>query len=313
MYFNRGFIDPDINDTLLVLIPKEVNADKPSLFRPTSLCSTSVKCISKILVNRIRPFLPSLISPLQTAFVKGRQVYDSAILVQELLHAMNKKKGKKGTFAVKIDLAKAYDSLEWSFIKDCLDHFQFPKYVSNIILSCITTSSFVVSINGCKSNSFPASRGIRQGGPLSPFIFILCLEYLSFLITHQVELGNWKACYVARGGTTISQSFFADDILLFAFTNELSLITMKNILHHFTLVLVFPLISPSPPSSSPLTRILQPKLGSAAVLISKKVIPLELSWLPYLSFQAGEERIQIYHGQNHGQTGWMEGSYVVYG
>ena len=95
---------------------------------------------------------------------------------------MDRMKGKEGYIAVKVDLEKAYDRLEWSFIHKVFQAFRFPDNIIKLIMSCISTSSLSVLVNGCALDPFSPSRGIRQGNPLSPYLFILCMEYLGFLI-----------------------------------------------------------------------------------------------------------------------------------
>ena len=95
-------------------------------YRPISLCNTVYKIITKIIVARLRPFLDKIISPLQTAFVPGRKGIDNVIVVQEIIHTLSRKKGRVGYMAIKIDLEKAYDKLEWSFIRDMLIRANLP-------------------------------------------------------------------------------------------------------------------------------------------------------------------------------------------
>ena len=109
-----------LNQTRIVLIPKIQGPETLGSYRPISLCNTTYKIVTKIIVARLRPFLGNLISPLQSAFVPGRKGVDNAIIVQELVHTISKKKGKVGFMAIKIDLEKAYDKLEWSFIRRML-------------------------------------------------------------------------------------------------------------------------------------------------------------------------------------------------
>ena len=93
--------------------------------------------MTKTIVARLQPHLDKLISPLQIAFVPGRKGIDNAIIVQEIIHTLSKKRGKMGYMALKIDLEKAYDNLEWSFIRDMLIRFNFPLDIIDIIMSCI--------------------------------------------------------------------------------------------------------------------------------------------------------------------------------
>ena len=153
---------PDyLNKTNIVLIPKIQGPETLGNYRPISLCNTVYKIVSKIIVGRIRPFLDQLISPCQAAFVPGRRGVDNAIIVQEIIHTMGKTRGNIGYMALKIDLEKAYDKLEWSFIKGMLSRFNFPDNLIELILSCVSSVSTSVLWNGGSLDSFQPSRGIR--------------------------------------------------------------------------------------------------------------------------------------------------------
>ena len=110
--FQSSTMPPHQNETLITLIPKHPRANCLASFRPISLCNTMYKVVTKIIVKRLRPFLPKLISPLQNAFVPERMGLDNMIIAQERIHTMTLKKGKTGFMAIKIDLEKAYDRLE---------------------------------------------------------------------------------------------------------------------------------------------------------------------------------------------------------
>ena len=176
-----------LNQTLIALIPKQLGPETISQFRPISLCNTVYKIVSKILVNRIRPLLPKLISPMQAAFLQGRRGADNVIIAQELIYSLGKRRGQEGFMAVKIDLEKAFDRLEWSFIRMVLTHFGFPKNIIRLILSCVSTTSTSLLFNGNKLQPFCPSRGLRQGDPISPFLFLLCMEFLGAHITNKCE------------------------------------------------------------------------------------------------------------------------------
>ncbi|GLT46105.1 hypothetical protein SLA2020_198880 [Shorea laevis] len=135
--------------------------------------------------------------------------------------------------AIKIDLNKAFDSLEWDFIKNCLTHFDFPPLWIKMIMTCICTTSTTISINGSLSDEFYPSRGIRQGDPISPYIFILCMEYLSFLIEQKCNLGEWKPLKASRNGPFFSHILFADDVLLFGKAKISTTLAMKEVLDNF--------------------------------------------------------------------------------
>ena len=153
---------PDyLNKTNIVLIPKNQGLESISNFRPISLCNSVYKIVSKIIVSRIRPLLDQLISPTQAAFVPGRRGVDNAIVVQEIIHTMGKAKGNVGYMALKIDLEKAYDKLEWSFIKSMLSRFNFSENLIELMMSCISSVSTSILFNGGSLDPFLPTRGIR--------------------------------------------------------------------------------------------------------------------------------------------------------
>ena len=147
-------------------------------YKPISLCNIVYKTVTKVIVARLRPYLDKLISPLQAAFVPGRKGIDNAIIAQEVIHSINKKKRKVGYMALKIDLEKVYDKLEWSFIKDMLVKINLLVDLVDIIMSCVLTVFTFIMVNGDALESIYPSRGIRQGDPLSLYLFILCMDYL---------------------------------------------------------------------------------------------------------------------------------------
>ena len=163
---------------------------------------------------RVRPLLNRLVSPVQTTFVPGKRGTDNVLIAQELFHALDKKKGKVGFMAVKLDLEKAYDLLEWSFIYRVLQAFHFPPKIIKIIMSCITSVNTSILVNGGALECFEASRGIRQGDPLSPYIFILCMEYLGHLIEHKCVNGYWVPLKASKDNLGFSYLLFANDIIL---------------------------------------------------------------------------------------------------
>ena len=135
----RVFIErkvPDyLNRTLIVLIPKIQGPKTIGNYRPISLCNTIYKINSKVIVAQLRPHLEHLVSPYQLAFVPGRRGADNVIIVQELIHSIGIAKGRKGYMAIKIDLEKAYDKIEWSFIREMLIFFNFPAILIKLIMS----------------------------------------------------------------------------------------------------------------------------------------------------------------------------------
>lgn len=154
LIFSSGKVPDYLNRTLITLIPKCPSPESIGNYRPISLCNSIYKVVTKIIVARLRPHLLDLVSPLQTAFVPGRNGVDNAIIVQELIHSMSKKKGGSGVMAIKINLEKAYDRLEWSFIRDTLKLFKLLDSLISLIMSCVSTSTISVLFNGGALDSF---------------------------------------------------------------------------------------------------------------------------------------------------------------
>ena len=222
-----------LNKTHLVLIPKIRGPETLRNYRPISLCNTTYKIVTKIIVNRIRPVLGNLISPMQTAFVPGRRGTDNAIIVQELIHSISKAKGKEGYMAIKIDLEKAYDKLEWSFIRERLFHINLPTNLIELIMSCISSMTTTILFNGGTMDPIIPSRGIRQGDPLSPYLFILCMDWLGQLIEGKCVENLWNPVKSSKSSPSFSHLFFADDLVLFAKANQANCSTIRDVLDEF--------------------------------------------------------------------------------
>ena len=231
--FQTSKLPEYLNSTLIALIPKCSGPETIGQFRPISLCNTVYKMVTKTIVNRIRPLLSHLVSPYQSAFVPGRRGVDNVIIAQELIHSMHRKKGRVGSLILKVDLEKAYDRLEWSFIREVLLFFLFPKSLVDLILDCVSSSSISILLNGGKMEVFKPSRGIRQGNPLSPYLFILCLEYLSLKIFGACHENRWKPIKASRNGPAFSHLFFADDLLLCSVASIECCTTMVEVLEEF--------------------------------------------------------------------------------
>lgn len=177
--------------------------------------------------------MTKLISPFQSAFVPGRQITDNIVIVQEVLHTMKQKGRSKPLVVVKIDLAKAYDRLRWSFIRSVLMDFNLPHNVVEVIMNCITTSKMRTLWNGTMTDSFEPSRGIRQGDPLSPYLFVLCMECLTYIIEEAVAVGAWTLISLTHDGPQLSHLLFADDVVLFGEASFEQAEVMKNCLLKF--------------------------------------------------------------------------------
>ena len=120
-----------------------------------------------------------------------------------------------GVMALKIDVSKAYDRVEWVWLEKIMEKLGFAERWRCLMMKCVTSVNYAIKVNGCPMGSITPSRGIRQGDPLSPYLFLLCAEGLSSLIKASVANGGLKGIPVSREGLVLSYLFFVDDSLIF--------------------------------------------------------------------------------------------------
>ncbi|GKB28957.1 RNA-directed DNA polymerase, eukaryota, reverse transcriptase zinc-binding domain protein [Tanacetum coccineum] len=174
-FFTSGKILGEINATLIALVPKMDTPNKVSDFRPIACCNVLYKCIRKILTNRIKNGFSKVVSLNQSAFIPGRHIQDNILITQELLKGYNRKNGAKRC-AMKIDIQKAYDTISWDFLKEVMLMVGFHETMVNWIMTCITSTSFSMCVNGEVNGFFNGRRGLRQGDPVFPYLFTLVME-----------------------------------------------------------------------------------------------------------------------------------------
>ncbi|XP_028754420.1 uncharacterized protein LOC114713907 [Neltuma alba] len=219
-FFKNGdFVGP-LNETNLILIPKVDVPKMVSQFRPISLCNFAYKIIAKVLANRLRVVLDSCISEHQRAFVPNRLIQDNSIIVHEAFYYLkNKNFGDKFELALKMDMNKAYDRLEWNFIEEVMLKRNFYSKWVNWIMNCVRSVKFNIQMSGRKIASVIPQRGLRQGDPLSPYLFILASKALFSMISFHSSHGNLSGINITKGGPMITHSLFADDTIIFLKAN----------------------------------------------------------------------------------------------
>eukprot|EP00253_Pinus_taeda_P018598 PITA_18598 len=222
---------PGINSTFLTLIPKSNNSEEAQGFRPIALCNVIYKIIATLIAKRLKPLLPSIISPEQTSFVEGRQILDGLVVTQEMIHSLNQKK-QRGMM-IKLDLSKAYDCLSWRYLRKVLEVYGFEKRWIEWIYSMISTPIFSILVNGTPTKTFNASRGIRQGDPISPFLFILAAEGLERIIKREIRKKKISGLKPWGNNLAITHQQFVDDIMLFGEVSIKEVRAIKEVLEIF--------------------------------------------------------------------------------
>ncbi|KAJ9548141.1 hypothetical protein OSB04_020684 [Centaurea solstitialis] len=215
-WLENGSFPFGVNDTILTLIPKCDSPKNMKEFRPIALCNVILKIVTKVMANRIKPSLSSLISVNQSAFIKDRLITDNVMVAFETLHTMQRNTRKKyGEVALKIDISKAYDRLDWNYLRQMLIALGFPRRWVNMMMLTVESVRYFVRINDNLVGPIIPQRGLRQGDPLSPYLFILCMEGLSAILNHEKATGRIHGCQVARGAPVITHLLFADDAFFF--------------------------------------------------------------------------------------------------
>ncbi|GKA66743.1 putative RNA-directed DNA polymerase, partial [Tanacetum coccineum] len=214
-FFQNGTLLKELNHTIIALIPKVNTPNRINDYRPISCCNVLFKCISKIISNRIKGSLNDLISPNQSAFVPGRRISDNILLTQELMHNYHLDRGAPRC-AFKVDIQKAYDTVDWDFLKLTLGAFGFHPRMVAWIMECVTSTSFSICINGSLHGYFKGKRCLRQGDPLSPYLFTLIMEVLTLMLHRRVRDSERYTYHRYCSKLELINLCFADDLFLFA-------------------------------------------------------------------------------------------------
>jgi hypothetical protein len=189
------------------------------------------KLVSKVLANRLKQILPEIISPNQSAFVPGRLITDNILLAYECTHLMkNKRTGREGYADIKLDMSKAYDRVEWNFVERMMRKMGFQEKWISLIMLCITSVKYQFKVNGTCSDVVVPQRGLRQGDPISPYIFLICAEAFSSLLNKADVDGSLQGIKICNNAPSFNHLLFADDSLVLIKASKESAKTLQNIL-----------------------------------------------------------------------------------
>lgn len=177
--------------------------------------------------------IDDLVNPVQSAFVKGRQILDGPLMVNEIIQWY---KRKKNLMIFKVDFDKAYDSVSWEYLYQIMSFMGFDHKWSQWITACLVSSRTSILINKSPIKEFSPQRGLRQCDPLSPFLFILVMEGLHVAIEDAVNQCVFRGALIGDGGFVVSHIFYADDTLFFEEWDEQNIANLVTILNFFYLV-----------------------------------------------------------------------------
>ncbi|GJU15007.1 RNA-directed DNA polymerase, eukaryota [Tanacetum coccineum] len=231
-FFENGHIPRGCNASFIALIPKIHDAKIVKDFRPISLIGSIYKIITKILANRLCNVLPCLISEVQSAFVSNRNILDGPFILDELLQWCKHK--RKRAMIFKVDFEKAFDSVKWDYLIDTLRAFGFGQKWCSWINGCFETATGSVLVNGSPTSEFQFHRGLKQGDPISPFLFILIMETLHLSFKRVIEANLFKGISI-NASFSISHLFYADDVVFIGEWNSSNIKTVAKVLNCFYL------------------------------------------------------------------------------
>ncbi|GJX70193.1 RNA-directed DNA polymerase, eukaryota [Tanacetum coccineum] len=231
-FFISSKFPPGCNSSFIALIPKKHDAKFVKDYRPISLIGCFYKIVSKILANRLKMVISELISDVQSAFVSNRQILDGPFILNELISWCKAHKSKAMIF--KVDFEKAFDSVRWDFLDIILRNFGFGIKWRGWIQGCLSSAMGSILVNGSPTAEFKFHKGLKQGDPLSPYLFILVMESLHLSFNNIINADLFKGIRF-DDSLTLSHLFYADDAVFIGKWDRANILTIVRMLKCFFL------------------------------------------------------------------------------
>ena len=228
-----GTFPKGCNASFIALIPKVKDPVMIDHFRPISLVGALYKIITKVLSCRIKDVMHLVIDDVQSACLEDRGMLDSVMMANEVIEEV--RRNRKSGVCLKVDFEKAYDSVRWSFLLDMLLRMRFHRKWIKWVKGCLETATVSVLVNGSPTEEFRPTRGLRQGDPLAPFLFLIVAEGLAGLVHKVVKEDVLSGIKVGRAELECCLLQFADDTLFMCEDSFSNVFTIKVILRIFEL------------------------------------------------------------------------------
>ncbi|KAJ0578963.1 putative RNA-directed DNA polymerase [Helianthus annuus] len=224
-FYSNGSVSRGCASAFITLIPKVRDPSNLGEYRPISLVGAINKVVSKVLANRLKKVLGTVISDNQSAFLSGKFILDGPLIINEAISWL--KKSKRKAFLFKLDFEKAYDNVNWGFLISIMTQMGFPWLWCDWVHGLLSAARAAVLVNGSPTFDFQCLKGMRQGDPLSPFLFLIVMEALSCCFNKAVDIGSFKGIRLPNNGPILSHLLFADDALIIG---EWSVDSISNVI-----------------------------------------------------------------------------------
>ncbi|KAG8065206.1 hypothetical protein GUJ93_ZPchr0004g39317 [Zizania palustris] len=220
-----------LNNSYIALIPKTDCPTTVKDYRPISLVNSAIKIITKILANRLQPFMGNFMHQNQYGFIKGHSIQDCLAWVFDFTHQCHR--AKKPVALLKLDFTQAFDRVEHAAIFAMLAALGFPPTWINWIRLILQSAQSAIILNGSVGKYFRCKRGVRQGDPLSPLLFVIVGELLQFILNNASSIGALQApsCLPQADFPVIQ---YADDTIIYVEATQRNLFNLKIFLNSFS-------------------------------------------------------------------------------